>query len=878
MRNVFVTFAACLVLLANGLDLLNGQGSFVNWESPHIAPLDVTDNGMILAVNTADNRLEVIDPFLGVVDSIPVGLDPVSVRARNAIEAWVVNHLSDSISIIDLSTGNVVKTLYPGDEPTDVVFAGTPQRAFVSVSQRNQIAVFDPANTDNAPVIIEIEGEDPRALATDGQRVYAAIFESGNKTMSINENDVSAGFNNPYPGDPNPPPNFGNGFNPPIAPGLPTPPETSIIVQKNEQSQWMDDNGGNWSNWANSRGFDMHDHDVAIIDANNLSVSYATGLMNANMAIAVRPTGGAIVVGTDATNVIRYEPNLTSSFVRVLLASINNAGATDAIQDLNPHLDYSTHSIPQNERVHSVGDPRGVAWSPSGDHLYVTGMGSNNLIELDSDLNRVRRLPIGQGPTGIHVGSDLIYVLNRFEATISIIDRDSFSELSRLPFYDPTPNVIRSGRPFLYNTHLTSGLGQASCGSCHIDARTDKLAWDLGNPAGEVKMFDQVCDIIALCEDWHPMKGPLLTQTLVGLDSAEPFHWRGDRGNFQQFNPTFVELNGRETELSIAEMSAFENFVMTIKFPPNPNRNIDDSMPTTFPNGGDAAMGQTIFNFGLLDNPFECSDCHAGAIGSNLRITPGIIDQEAQSMKVPQLRNLHERTGRDDTSANNNSGYGFVHDGSFDTLFSFFSIPAFSFANDQEIRDIVAFMMCFGEDFHAAIGTQVTAPSTAPGAATTIEQLVDFANDGHIGLVVKGRIGEQRRGWVWMAGMTFQSDRENEQFDLNELLTLATDGNELTFTAVPFQSAARIGVDRDEDGFFDRDELDACSNPADPSSTPENVLIGDVNQDGFINLLDVDPFIAALSAGVYFAPADINCDGFVNLLDVDPFVVLLGGG
>jgi hypothetical protein len=30
----------------------------------------------------------------------------------------------------------------------------------------------------------------------------------------------------------------------------------------------------------------------------------------------------------------------------------------------------------------------------------------------------------------------------------------------------------------------------------------------------------------------------------------------------------------------------------------------------------------------------------------------------------------------------------------------------------------------------------------------------------------------------------------------------------------------RIGVDRDEDGFFDRDEIDAGSDPADPSSIP----------------------------------------------------------
>ena len=77
--------------------------SFVNWETPHVHPLDITPDGsMLLAVNTADARLEVFDisgaPPVAVA-SIPVGLAPVSVRARSSTEVWIVNHVSDSISI-----------------------------------------------------------------------------------------------------------------------------------------------------------------------------------------------------------------------------------------------------------------------------------------------------------------------------------------------------------------------------------------------------------------------------------------------------------------------------------------------------------------------------------------------------------------------------------------------------------------------------------------------------------------------------------------------------------------------------------------------------------------------------------------------------------
>lgn len=55
-------------------------------------------------------------------------------------------------------------------------------------------------------------------------------------------------------------------------------------------------------------------------------------------------------------------------------------------------------------------------------------------------------------------------------------------------------------------------------------------------------------------------------------------------------------------------------------------------------------------------------------------------------------------------------------------------------------------------------------------------------------------------------------------------------------------------------------------------------LLGDVNCDGFVNLLDVGSFVDAITSGQYHSKADINQDGVVDLLDVTPFVALLAGG
>ena len=75
--------------------------------------------------------------------------------------------------------------------------------------------------------------------------------------------------------------------------------------------------------------------------------------MNLNMALAVHPERGDVtVVGTDATNEVRFEPNVNGRFLRVLMASVDpRRPRPPASMDLNPHLDYATrHACPRAMR------------------------------------------------------------------------------------------------------------------------------------------------------------------------------------------------------------------------------------------------------------------------------------------------------------------------------------------------------------------------------------------------------------------------------------------------------------------------------------------------------------------------------------------------
>src|SRR5436190_21713742 len=160
----------CLVVIICAVGALTAHAqTFVNFEAKQTAPVRLSPDGSrLFAVNTPDNRLSVFDvsnpqnPIL--IAEIPVGIEPVSVNPVSNDEAWVVNEVSDSVSIVSVSAHVVTDTLYVKDEPADVMFANG--RAFVSCARNNQIAVFDAA-THIAVTNIPVFGENPRSLCVN---------------------------------------------------------------------------------------------------------------------------------------------------------------------------------------------------------------------------------------------------------------------------------------------------------------------------------------------------------------------------------------------------------------------------------------------------------------------------------------------------------------------------------------------------------------------------------------------------------------------------------------------------------------------------------------------------------------------------------------
>ncbi len=798
----------------------SASASFVNFESQHIHPIALTPDGRTLcAVNTPDHRLaifRVTSSGLELRDEVRVGIEPISVAVFDNRTAWVANHLSDSVSIVDLESGTVIHTLIVGDEPTDVVFAGSQRRAFVCVSQEDRIKIYNPSNLSAPPVEVELEANDPQALAVspDGRKVYAAVFEGNNNTtIATRQQVIDKG-------------------------GLPAPnpsgrPEVGLIL-KRVNGRWVDELGRNYNS---THPYTVVDHDLAILDANQATPApeYVDGLGTLNFNLGVHPTSGAVYVSaTEAINEVRFESALRGRFIETRLAIVQPGTGATQIVDLNPHIDTSVTPGPPSEIAQSISTPGAIAFNDQGSRLYLSALGSRMVAVLNAQGQVLERLEVGDGPTGVVFDSrnDRLYVALRFTNKIATVDLGSGTVAQRVGLYDPSPQAIKQGRHFLYNGRISSGHGDISCASCHAGAHWDAVAWDLGDPEGEFTPPPRNNPDPEL-SGFHPMKGPLVTQSLRGLANTQPFHWRGDKPDFEDFNGAFVSLQGLADPLPDADMQRFKDFILTVEMGPNPNQPLDRGQTPL------QARGEQGFRHISVQDQQACVQCHDIPLGTKQDIFAGFRLHETQDFDTPSLRNLYEKVGFSRTGVSKR-GFGFNHNGAITTLFEFNELARFTgFRDDIQRAEVAAFELAFDTGMAPAMGRgRTVTPANAEDPAITdwLAFIQTQHRVGNVDLIATGMVDGERRGYLFDGQNALLSDRDGEPRRLISQL-LDTGDYALTFMGVPPGSGQRMARDRDEDGFGDATEIDEGTDPASPLSTPatnpvELAWTDLANQDG----------------------------------------------
>lgn len=662
------------------------DSGFVNFESPLSHGLvRSVDGEHLLVVNTPARSLVVLavtEPTSPrVVAEIPVGLEPVSVASRSAEEAWVVNHLSDSVSVVDVSRGVVIETIPVGGRPGDIVFAADGQLAFVSSMADRCVCVIDTANREVIQQI-SIPADSPRTLlaSEDGQTVWVASFLSGNGTTVI-----------PHTIAPPPPA--------PTRSDLPSPPRQGIIVSTNDPL------------WREELGFTLSDEDVFEIDVQTTSIrrSFA-GVGTTLFNMAEHPTTHQIwVTNTDARNLIRFEPELKGHVVDNRISRLDRAsGAADEVSITDLNLQSGNGRLPTTgEPATAIAQPTDVIFTPAGEKAFVASFGTDRIGVFDAAGNL--RTSIGltstseepanpqrkRGPRALamHRNGTTLYALNRLSNSVSVVETEAQRVVAEAMLQDPTPDVIRSGRGYLFDATL-SGNGTVSCASCHVDGDRDGLAWDLGDPGGT--LFSN-----GTAQTVHPMKGPLLTQTLRGLAGETMFHWRADRPGLESFNGTFEHLLGG-TQLDEDDLAVFVGYLESIRF--GPNRHSGEAVAQSAE--ARARDGESIFGTRLNvgregRNTFRCVDCHTRPGGAGTTGFTGLFGQPA---KAAQLRGLRERipVASDGTRV---SGFGFGADGSKASLPEFLADShRFSELSEQDRTALQSFLLTFPTETASIVG------------------------------------------------------------------------------------------------------------------------------------------------------------------------------
>ncbi len=643
---------------------------------------------------------------------------------------------------------------------------------------------------------------------------------------------------------------------------------------------------------------DTFDHDLIVVDASNPAASIGVGLPIVNVVsnvgttlngMAQNPaTGELFVSNLQALNNIRLGENLNAHFLDHVIEIVDDytlSSPNVTHRDLHSGIDdFNNISAPNpNAKSKSLAHPNAISFHDSGTWAAVASLGMDRIGILNGSTGRVLgRLDVPSGPRGLSIDSanNRVYVHSRHAMTVTAIDvsaLDAPQIVESRKLFNPEPRHIRDGRKFHYSTQFSNN-GAHSCDSCHPNTDFDRLAWDLGamgeatqpGPPNMPEFFN------------HPLKGPMVTQSLRGLGNHEPLHWRGDKPAFQDFNEAFANLLGGE-EIPAEDMNAFNAFIKSVVYRPNPYFKRTNAYKE--PRALD----------GLITYINSCNACHqvipalgnevghdGAAFTTNGDAGINAIGFFAQLQIVTQMRGLHKKFIGDVYD-----GFGMVHDGREEREDN--AHPLQTFLNEffpEEITgitiekqlDMVAALNAFPSNVMNVVGWQLLIDSPTVPASTIADidvMVAQFAKTpSHCDIIAKGTVGGEMHGY-WLAEVA--GSQRDFQSDTGELLTqealfasLQT-GDSLVITAVTPGSGKRIGIDQDTDGLLDGNDpmpqhdntgdfdmdgdvdladhakLQQCFTHAQAINVPPDCELGDANEDDDIDLNDYEEIHALYS-------------------------------
>ena len=791
-----------------------GRGDYLNFESPQVSPIAVArlaGHDYLLVCNTPDNAVEVYDTIGNRhLARVRVGLEPVSVKWNAVLSrCYVANMAGDSVSIIELKLDDkkqlratLERTTWVGDEPMDIAFLPDNLTAFVTLNSSSRMAWVHSLTLDPVVPNFYLDLVDNLWAPTKGLKHPRRIMMVGTKLF--------------------------------------------VLAQR-----------GSHINSPAGGQMDLYGLDFAKLQWHHID---KLGTVNFNM---VAGRGGELyVVSGDAQNQLRGEKAVAGApfgFLRSYLHRINGAAtATPVVVSRDLNAVYKTVAGTPVKREESLAHPHDVA-------IYEPGTGPRKVFVAAFNVDRigvitdthlagaawsVSRFDVPRaknssnpmaGPRGLAlkyaIGNlhgdpgDTLYCLNRLDNSVAVIDPKTEKVRSVFALqHDPTPDHVREGRRFLYDARL-SGNGFGSCASCHFDGRLDGQAWDLGGTTPIDPFRKDLVDGIVNSKVhefiksgfFPPAKGLMVTQSLQGLLNWEvaptfrafvtngPFHWRGDRRNFEAFNGAFESLLGGK-KLSAVDMIKFRDMVNSISYPSNPEQLLSRTYSGVFgtadkDDGSRAQLGLKLYHTAPLNvcSKRSCVQCHTLPEGSNNRLTEILTGQpiETAAMRsLQQKERVLEKGGNTQVVSKIKLGdFGLAHNGGVDSI-NAFNRGAFTGEFPKEPEKVAAINQ-MNREFDTGVGPLVGLPYTidiknrdSGITLMAMNGLEAGALNVDSGLAVQAWISGVKRGfWFDLSAGTrvYREEPSGRVLTRARLLALvARPGDRLVVMGTPLGSERRI--------------------------------------------------------------------------------------
>lgn len=557
----------------------SARAGFLNFGGPQATPMIQLTKAKkspykrhVWVLNSLNHEVSILNwVTLEKVASIDVGLDPSSIaQTRKGELVFVSNWTSDTVSVIDTETLNVVKTIELRDaqgrpllaEPMGIAVK-KDEKAYVASSATNQVAVID-VETLAITKMIDVPTRDPNAIVLDRKNRFLAVagLSSGNKTEVPYDffDESLTGLGDPES------PITENCL--PLAtakPALFDPAQGGFLDPADPDFRdAFNCYGGSRINafGAVSEPISINpripDCDVVIIDTKTDEiVSTSAGMPEdpgtLNYGVAFSRNGKKLyLANTHARNAEDFGDRPFRNRVTIFdvdkkTGELSWFGTTD--------IDVDPGEIEPNADSRA-STPYGIV-SMSNKLVAVTAAGADRLVLLDGDGVVQSRLDVGLTPRAVvRESGTRAFVLNAAGFTVQRWHTKNEQLLAEGSIGDnPMPMEERHGF-HLFNFDKFSVNRSFSCASCHPHGDTDQLVWLLD------------------CTD-----GVRATMTLRQIKDTFPHHWSGDKCNGKKIMEDGVSnLFGQGAPPTPCDTDLTWQYIETLRQPPPAGRASDDTL------------------------------------------------------------------------------------------------------------------------------------------------------------------------------------------------------------------------------------------------------------------------------------------------------------